>query len=173
MEIKNVKQKSVMEIAHMLTLVCVCYCLVSLFGVMVWQESVRMGTPRPWASCLPVWGVHVALIAVTVWVWRKEKPQSTLWFGEDDELVDAKPEEINLVEQKVAMKKSLIAHTGTSTGVAATYVFAVLMRGQALSPRLIASVLIFFGGFWSVGALAAVLKYWILKRRVATAQKQQ
>lgn len=99
------RKKEIKRGAHAATYLAVWWTLFSAFGVFDWLDARRSSAHS--FSYIPfvIWGIHLFLIGLSFYAWKKEQPREVLWIGDEDELLDIDPREIDLEKEKLRSKE--------------------------------------------------------------------
>ncbi len=164
------KKKLIKRGAHAATYLSVWWTLFSAFAVFDWRDAHRfIGGPDAFIP-LTIWGIHSLLIGLAVYAWHKEKPSEVLWVGDDDEILDAKAEDIDLEQEKAILKSRIRSEINGTLWLIG---FAVLshLSGMTGNRSWLSGVVLLFGGVMILNIIGSFAKYFILQRKAKAAQK--
>ncbi len=160
--------KPIRRRAHVATLVTVCWTpLSALFGFLLfdaWRNGHRDYSGLCFTST--VLFIHAVFAAAAVHLWKTEKPQLTpevSGFVVDD-LLDIKPEDINLVEEKLRLKKTFIA--GISVFVCIVFAAWQSYTTDGIHLSGFKGTVFLFGAIFFLHIIFETIRYLILKKCV-------
>lgn len=160
------KKKKIKSGAHAATSLAVWWTLFSLFAIFDWFDARRyIGGPDYWVN-LTIWGIHLFFIGLALYAWHREKPREVLWVGDDDEILDIKPEEIDLEVEKAKLKTSI---KSAISGVFWITIFAwvsMYFSGKMPGVAWWSGFFTIFGGILVLSILGSIAKFFILRHKV-------
>ncbi len=167
----EMKKKDLKRGAHAVTYLAAWWTLFSTFGMFDWFDAHRhVGDPNAIPDFV-IWGIHLLLIAVAVYAWRNERAKATIWIGEDDEILDVKPEDIN-IEGETAKLKQLIVSEAIGTVWLIGFAWAsTYFSNPAQSVKWLPGVALLFGGVMLLKVIFGLIKFAVLRHKAQATKR--
>lgn len=159
------RKKETKRGAHAATYLAVWWTLFSAFGVFDWLDARRSSAHS--FSYIPfvIWGIHLFLIGLSFYAWKKEQPREVLWIGDEDELLDIDPREIDLEKEKLRLRKSILSTIfQTIMGIGMVWL-AMNSSNPEQKPSALVGLAILGGIIMLWGIAVSLFKYFVLQYR--------